>query len=56
MGLSQLTTACTDREGCLAKRGGWTNAGHHVKIRITLQYARQRSEKIGNEIVVDEEA
>ena len=38
---TQLTAACADREGFLAKKGGWTDAGDHDRIRITVQAARQ---------------
>lgn len=34
---TQLTSACADREGYLSKRGGWTDAGDHDRIRITVQ-------------------
>ena len=37
---TQLTVACADREGLLAKRGGWTDAGDHDGIRITVQATR----------------
>ena len=52
---TQLTTACADRDGYLAKRGGWTDAGDHDRIRITLQSVRQALDRVGNGTSVDEE-
>lgn len=52
---TQLTTACADRDGYLAKKGGWTDAGDHDRIRITLQSVRQVLDRVGNETSVDEE-
>ena len=51
---TQLTAACADREGYLAKRGGWTDAGDNDKIRITVQSTRQMLDEIGNEAIMDE--
>ena len=52
---TQLTTACTDREGYLPKRGGWTDAGDHDRIRITVQSSKQVSDAFGYERPVDAE-
>lgn len=52
---TQLTSACADREGYLAKRGGWTDAGDNDKIRITLQTLRQVLDKVGNETITNKE-
>ena len=35
---TQLTTACADRNGYLAKRGGWTDAGDNDRIKISLYW------------------
>ena len=53
---TQLTTACTDREGYLPKRGGWTDAGDNDMIRITVQSSKQMLDVSGNETTMDEDA
>lgn len=53
---TQLATACADSDGYLARRGGWTDAGDHDKIRITLQGVRQVLDRVGNKRIVGEEA
>lgn len=45
---TQLVTACTDREGFLPKRGGWTDAGDHDMIRITVQSSKQAFDVSGS--------
>lgn len=51
---TQIVTACTDREGYLPKRGGWTDAGDHDMIRITVQSSKQFLDVSGNETTMDE--
>ena len=51
---TQIVTACTDREGYLPKRGGWTDAGDHDMIRINVQSSKQFLEVSGNETNMDE--
>ena len=51
---TQLVTACTDREGFLPKRGGWTDAGDNNRIRITVQSSKQFHDLSGNETTMDE--
>ena len=53
---TQLTTACTDREGYLSKRGGWTDAGDNDMIRISVQSSKQVHDVSGNEATMDEDA
>ena len=52
---TQLTAACTDREGFLSRRGGWTDAGDNDRIRITVQATRQMNDACGGETNVEEE-
>ena len=53
---TQLTTACTDREGYLPKRGGWTDAGDNNMIRITVESSKQLLDVSCNEATMDEDA
>ena len=56
MAATQLIAACVDREGFLAKRGGWTDAGDHNGVIITLQASRLMVEDVGNGTIAGEEA
>ena len=51
---TQLVTACTDREGFLPKRGGWTDAGDKDMIRITVESSKQFLDVSGNVTNMDE--
>lgn len=52
---TQLTAACADREGYLAKRGGWTDAGDNDGIRISVSVTYRALDNLRNETSLDDE-